>query len=111
MILIYLNTVLIRFLGYVSLTMRLEMSFLFVTTKHVGDILVKKTAAKVLQCGLYSPTLFKDAHLYCKSYPRCQQLGEISRRDMMPLNPIIVDDIFDVWGIDFYGTIALFFWE
>ena len=40
MIPIYLNTVLIRFLGDVSLTMRLEMSSLFVTTKHVGGILV-----------------------------------------------------------------------
>ena len=40
MILIDLNIALIRFLGDVSLTMRLEMSFLFVTTKHVGGILV-----------------------------------------------------------------------
>jgi len=30
-------------------------------------------------------------------------LGRISQRDMMPLNPIIVVDIFDVWGIDFMG--------
>jgi len=40
MILIYLNIILIIFLGDVSLTMRLEISFLFVTTKHVGGILV-----------------------------------------------------------------------
>ncbi len=34
---------------------------------------------------------------------RCQKLGSISRRNMMPLNPILVVEIFDVWGIDFMG--------
>ena len=34
---------------------------------------------------------------------KCQRLGKISRRHMMPLNPISVVDLFDVWGIDFMG--------
>ena len=34
---------------------------------------------------------------------KCQRLGKISRRHMMPLNPIFVVDLFDVWGIDFIG--------
>ena len=34
---------------------------------------------------------------------KCQRLGKISRRHMMPLNPILVVDLFDVWGIDFMG--------
>ena len=29
--------------------------------------------------------------------------GKISRRHMMPLNPILVVELFDVWGIDFMG--------
>ena len=29
--------------------------------------------------------------------------GRISRRDMMPLNPILKVEIFDNWGIDFMG--------
>lgn len=49
-----------------------------------GHFSGKKTAAKVLQSGLYWPTLFKDAHVYCKNCSRCQQLGKITRRDMMP---------------------------
>ena len=61
----------------------------------------KKTTAKVLQCGLYWPTLFKDVHLHCKNYAKCQKFGKISRRDMMPLSSIIIVEIFDVWGIDF----------
>ena len=30
-----------------------------------------------------------------------QRLGKISRRHMRPLNPILVVELFDVWGIDF----------
>ncbi|CAN6476808.1 unnamed protein product [Victoria cruziana] len=30
-------------------------------------------------------------------------MGSISRRDSMPMTPILVVDIFDVWGIDFMG--------
>ncbi|XP_075480136.1 uncharacterized protein LOC142520868 [Primulina tabacum] len=33
----------------------------------------------------------------------CQKLGAISKRNMMPLNPIIEIEIFDCWGIDFMG--------
>jgi hypothetical protein len=68
-----------------------------------GHFSAKKTAAKILQCGFYWPTLFRDAHAYCTSCKRCQKLGSISRRKMMPLNPILIVEIFDVWGIDFMG--------
>ncbi|KAJ0939741.1 putative nucleotidyltransferase, Ribonuclease H [Helianthus annuus] len=30
-------------------------------------------------------------------------MGSISKRDEMPLNPILVVEVFDVWGIDFMG--------
>ncbi|XP_059434389.1 uncharacterized protein LOC132167433, partial [Corylus avellana] len=68
-----------------------------------GHFSAKKTAAKILQCGFYWPTLFRDAHAYCTSCERCQKLGSISRRNMMPLSPILIVEIFDVWGIDFMG--------
>ena len=68
-----------------------------------GHFSGRKTVAKVLQCGFYWPTLFRDAFECCKSCTRCQQLGRISRKDMMPLNPIIVVEVFDVWGVDFMG--------
>ena len=58
---------------------------------------------KVLQSGLYWPSLFKDAHSMCCGCDKCQRLGRISRCHMMPLNPILVVDMFDVWGIDFMG--------
>lgn len=31
------------------------------------------------------------------------KLGALSRRNMMPLNPILVIEVFDCWGIDFMG--------
>ena len=39
----------------------------------------------------------------CRECEKCQILGKISYRHMMPLNPILVVDLFDVWGIDFMG--------
>ena len=51
---------------------------------------------KVLQSRFYWPSLFKDAHTICRLCEKCQRLGKISRRHMMPLNPILVVDLFDV---------------
>ena len=39
----------------------------------------------------------------CRECDKCQRLGKISHRHMMPLNPILVVDLFGVWGIDFMG--------
>jgi len=33
-------------------------------------------------------------------------IGKIARRDMMPLNPILEVEIFDVWGFDFMGPFS-----
>ena len=68
-----------------------------------GHFSAKKTGHRVLESGFFWPTIFKDAHVFVKSCVRCQQVGGISKRDQMPLNPILVVDIFDVWGIDFMG--------
>ncbi|KAL5543182.1 hypothetical protein UlMin_010892 [Ulmus minor] len=45
----------------------------------------------------------ENTHVYCSSCDRCQRLGSISHRNMMPLNPILIVELFDVWGIDFMG--------
>nr|XP_016479749.1 PREDICTED: uncharacterized protein K02A2.6-like [Nicotiana tabacum] len=66
---------------------------------HRGD----RTAAKVLQSGLFWPTLFKDAHAFIKKYDQCHRTGTITGRHEMPLNNIIEVELFDVWGIDFMG--------
>ena len=68
-----------------------------------GHFASQKTAMKVLQSRFYWPSLFKDAHKICRECDKCQSLGKISHHHMMPLNPILVVDLFDVWGINFMG--------
>ena len=63
----------------------------------------QRTTAKVLQLGFYWPSIFKDVHLFSKSYDRCQRTGNIGRSNEMPLTNILVVEHFDVWGIDFMG--------
>ena len=69
----------------------------------------QKTAMKVIQSGFWWPSLFKDAHSMCKGCDRCQRLGKLTRRNIMPLNPILIVDVFDVWGIDFMGPFPMSF--
>ena len=64
---------------------------------------------KVVQSGFWWPSPFKDAHAMCKGCDRCQSLGKLTRRNMMPLNPILIVDVFDVWGIDFMGPFPMSF--
>ncbi|RVW24923.1 Uncharacterized protein K02A2.6 [Vitis vinifera] len=74
-----------------------------------GHFASQKTAMKVIQSGFWWPSLFKDAHSMCKGCDRCQRLGKLTRRNMMPLNPILIVDVFDVWGIDFMGPFPMSF--
>ncbi|KAJ9545595.1 hypothetical protein OSB04_025302 [Centaurea solstitialis] len=73
---------------------------------HFGH---KRTFRKVLECGLYWPTLMKDCYLFCKSCNRCQMTGNISSRNQMPQFPILFCEIFDVWGMDFMGPFPVSF--
>ncbi|XP_041995798.1 uncharacterized protein LOC121745918 [Salvia splendens] len=59
------------------------------------------TIGMILTCGKWG--LIKDAYEFCKKCPRCQLTGGISTRDEMPQIPIIICEIFDVWGMDFMG--------
>ena len=62
-----------------------------------GHFPAKKTTAKILQSGFYWPTLFKDTYNICKNCEQCQRVGAISRKNMMPLNPILIIEMFDCW--------------
>jgi hypothetical protein len=76
----------------------------FCHTEACGDhFSVKKTTAKILQCGFYWPTMFKDTHNFCKRCLECQKLGRVTRRNMMPMSLILEIEVFDCWGIDFMG--------
>ena len=66
---------------------------------HTGD----RTAHKVLQSGFCWPTLFKDGRKFVVSCDECQRIGNISRRQEMPMNYSLVVEPFDVWGFDYMG--------
>ena len=74
-----------------------------------GHFASQKTTMKVLQSRFYWPSLFKDAHSICRACEKCQRLGKIYCSHMMPLNPILVVDLFDVWGINFMGPFPVSF--
>ena len=67
---------------------------------HFGG---NRTVAKVLQLGIYCPTLFKDAHHFVSIFEKCQRMRSISKRDELPLQPILKVKLFDIWGMDFMG--------
>jgi len=68
-----------------------------------GHFFSQNMAFKVLHSGFYWPTLFKDAHTFFKTCPRCQMLGKVTKQNMMPLSPVLVIEVFNYWGIDFMG--------
>ena len=82
----------------------LRVFCLFVTCLHAVDTLVPaKLLKKCYKNEFYLPTSFKDAFDFCKMCYRCQPVGRISRRNMMPLNPILKIDLFNVWGINLWA--------
>ena len=62
-----------------------------------------RTTHKILQSGFYWPNLFKDCFECVKHCDKCQRMGNISRRNEMALQGILVVQIFYVWGIDYMG--------
>ncbi|CAN6567570.1 unnamed protein product [Malus baccata var. baccata] len=68
-----------------------------------GHFGTQRTALKVLQCGFYWPSIFKDAKTFCLTCDKCQRMGGISSKDQMPQVSILNVEIFYVWGIDFMG--------
>ncbi|RVW18197.1 Transposon Tf2-8 polyprotein [Vitis vinifera] len=74
-----------------------------------GHFASQKTAMKVLQSGFCWPLLFKDAFTMCRSCDKCQRLGKLTHKNMVPLNPILIVDLFYAWGIDFMGPFLMSF--
>lgn len=73
---------------------------------HFGG---QRTAAELFQSGYYWPLIFKDTHTFVQNCDRCQGVGNISARNEMPLNFILEEELFDVWGIDFMGPFPQYF--
>lgn len=66
---------------------------------HQGE----RTDHKVLQSGLFWPTLLEDVAYYVKECDQCQRMGAISKRHEMLLNNNLEVEIVDTRGINFMG--------
>lgn len=65
-------------------------------TETRGHIGATKTAFKVLQSGFYWPTLYKDTYNFILRCDSCQRMGNIGRKQEMPMKPILEVEIFDL---------------
>ena len=74
-----------------------------------GHFAGDKIAHKILQSGFYWPTIFKDCFEWVKLCDQCQRMGNIRKRHEMPLQGILVVQLFDVWGMDFMGPFPVSF--
>ena len=63
---------------------------------HMEDTL-QETRQPRLQSRFYWPTLFKDCFEWVKHYDACHRIGNLSRRNEMPMQGILVVQILDVW--------------
>jgi len=70
-----------------------------------GHFASELTARKVLQAGLWWPTLFKDAHQYVLRCDVCQRATRPTNQDYMPLHPVLPQLPFEKWGLDYVGPI------
>ncbi|KAJ9556630.1 hypothetical protein OSB04_011244 [Centaurea solstitialis] len=68
-----------------------------------GHFSTDRTVAKILQSGFFWPSMFKETREFIARCDRCQRVGNISKRDEMPMKVFMEVELFDVWGIDFMG--------
>ena len=71
-----------------------------------GHFAAETTARKVLQAGLWWPTLFNDAVEFVKRCDPCQRATKPQNWDRMPLSINLATQPFEKWGIDFVGPIS-----
>ena len=62
-------------------------------------------AHKIFQCGYYWLIIQQDAVDLVRNCDVCQRQGAISRRNELPMTPILQVELFDVWGINLLGPL------
>ncbi|RDX69659.1 Tf2-11, partial [Mucuna pruriens] len=101
MILTYGDCVMIKCLPESEIKSGLHFYHLAAEGGHYGSM---QTARKVLDCGLYKPSIFRDVPKFVLACKQCQKTGvALSGKNEMPQQPMVFCEIFDVWGINFMG--------
>jgi len=70
----------------------------------MGDMLAPPRP--LLTCSrleFFWPSLFKDVYAYVRPCDCCQRMGNLLKKNEMPLNFILEVEIFDVYNINFMG--------
>jgi hypothetical protein len=70
-----------------------------------GHYAPRTTAAKIMRAGYYWPSLFKDVHIFVRACQECQFYSGKPRLPALPLTPVIIEEPFQQWGMDFVGPI------
>lgn len=65
----------------------------------ISQLMEATIVVKVLQCSFWWPVLFKDCREYIQTCLKCQKIGNISKKDEMPLNGILEVKPFDYWAL------------
>ncbi|MCO5554789.1 hypothetical protein L7F22_008324 [Adiantum nelumboides] len=68
-----------------------------------GHFALLITARKILQAGLWWPTLFQEAKDYVQKCDAYQWLGQLLKMFRMPLQSMLPLEPFQKWGLDFIG--------
>ena len=66
------------------------------SSSYGGHFGVTRTTTKVLLSGFFWPSIFRDSYILVKTCDRCQRMGNISRRQELPLKNILEVELFDV---------------
>ena len=66
-----------------------------------GHFSVETTIKKILQAGLWWPSINKDCKDKIAQCDACQRLGRLLPKNEMPLLPINPSVTFETWEIDF----------
>ena len=75
-------------------------------SSYGGHFVGDRTTYKILQSSFYWPTLFRDCFEWVKHCDKCQRMGNISRRNEMPLQRMMVVHIL-MYGDRLHGTFPI----
>ncbi|RVW81861.1 Pro-Pol polyprotein [Vitis vinifera] len=86
----------------------------YLVTGEVPNQIIRKCVPEEEQQGILAIAMkcmwrpLSSQKTAMKELDRCQRLGSY-KKNQMPMNPILIVDFFDVWGIDFMGPFPMSF--
>ena len=84
---------------------RNELLQLFHNEACGGHYLASVTAYKILRNCFYWPRMFKDVEEWVKKCDSCQYFKGRVQLAALPLKPVVIEEPFQQWGLDFIGPI------